>query len=257
AAAQQRPAQPERGEAEGKQQVIEHRRRAAQMQDVIVGDMGHRQEEPGRAAEPIEMVEENAGEFVEGDGDEREIDAGHAEAEGKHADNPPGEPRDDHAGQHPDPRQHAEMLEERAAQIGAEPEIEGMAEGKLAGEAHHDVPGLADRGSEEKDDEHRQQVIADEPRQRQHDDDEECQRHRDAHRQAEDLPSPHACRPRRPCGRTNSTMMSSAKLNMLLSDGEKKSAASPSETPTSTPPSNAPGMLPSPPTMTMTKARSV
>ena len=39
-----------------------------------------RQEEAARAADPVEMVEQDAGELGEGDGEQREIDAGDAES---------------------------------------------------------------------------------------------------------------------------------------------------------------------------------
>ena len=44
---------------------------------------------------------------------------------------------------------------------------------------------------------------------------------------------------------------------MLFADGVNSSPASASVTPISTPPSSAPGIEPSPPVMTMTKASSV
>jgi len=51
--------------------------------------------------------------------------------------------------------------------------------------------------------------------------------------------------------------MSRPKLNMLFAEGAMKSPATASETPISTPPRSAPPIDPSPPTITMTKARSV
>ena len=63
--------------------------------------------------------------------------------------------------------------------------------------------------------------------------------------------------PMMPCGRNNSTSTRMAKANMLLADGVKNRPAIASVNPISTPPSSAPGIEPSPPVMTMTKARSV
>ena len=41
-----------------------------------------------------------------------------------------------------EPGRDAEMNEERRRGVGAEPDIEGVPERELPGEAHHDVPGL-------------------------------------------------------------------------------------------------------------------
>ena len=60
-----------------------------------------------------------------------------------------------------------------------------------------------------------------------------------------------------PCGRNSSTSTRMAKANMLFADGVNSSPAIASVSPISTPPSSAPGIEPSPPVMTMTKASSV
>ncbi len=51
-----------------------------------MGILRDRQEQAGRAADPAEMIEADAGEFGEGDGQDGEIDAGDAEAEREKAD---------------------------------------------------------------------------------------------------------------------------------------------------------------------------
>ena len=63
--------------------------------------------------------------------------------------------------------------------------------------------------------------------------------------------------PRIPCGRSSSTSTRMAKENMLFADGVKSRPASASVTPISTPPRSAPGIEPSPPVITMTKASRV
>ncbi len=63
--------------------------------------------------------------------------------------------------------------------------------------------------------------------------------------------------PSMPCGRNSSTSTRMANANMLFVDGVNRRPASASVTPISTPPSSAPGIEPSPPMMTMTKASSV
>ena len=51
-----------------------------------------------------------------------------------------------------------------AVDVGAEPDIERVAERELAGEAHHDVPGLPEIGEVEDEDQDGQQVVVDEER---------------------------------------------------------------------------------------------
>src|SRR6266436_3846835 len=63
--------------------------------------------------------------------------------------------------------------------------------------------------------------------------------------------------PIRPCGRSTSTAINSAKENMLFIDGANRKPASASETPIRTPPTSAPAIDPMPPMMTMMKAMSV
>src|SRR6185312_7445647 len=160
------------------------------------------------------------------------------------------------AGEHADPGRHAPMAEQRSAGIGAEPDIERVAERELPGEAGDDVPGLAEIGGEQDHHQHGDDVAVDEKRQRQHDGNEEHERDRGAVRQAEETAARHA-RPSNPCGRNSSTRMRRAKLKALLSEGSTTKPESASDTPTSRPPSSAPGMLPRPPRMTMMKASSV
>src|SRR5262249_20560178 len=142
--------------------------------------------------------------------------------------------------------------------VGAEPDVKRVAERKLPGEAHQHVPGDAGVGEIEDDDQHRQQVVVGEQgRCNQADQHEAEQRERMAGDAAEkERPHP-AFLPMRPCGRNSSTSTRMAKANMLLADGVKNSPAIASVSPISTPPSSAPGMEPSPPVMTMTKASSV
>src|SRR5438874_1113488 len=95
------------------------------------------------------MVEEYAGELGESDGEEREIDAADMEAEAERADQRACGAGGGDADRHAEPGRQSVMHEERGADIGAEPDIERMAERQEPGEAHHDVPGLADIGGDQ------------------------------------------------------------------------------------------------------------
>ena len=70
----------------GEKDVVEHRRRAAQQPQVVAGVLLDRQEESGRAADPTEMIEANAGEFGEGDRQDGKIDPRDPKAKRKKAD---------------------------------------------------------------------------------------------------------------------------------------------------------------------------
>src|ERR1700722_16284329 len=135
-----------------------------------------------------------------------------------------------------------------------------MSERKLAGEAHHDVPGLAGISKIENDDEDREQIVVGKPRRgQQHREQRGEQTHRPARQtigEARDHRIHHVgLLPRMPCGRNNSTSTRMPKANMLLADGVNSKPASASVSPISPPPISAPGIEPSPPVMTMTKAR--
>ncbi len=86
AAAQKKVAQREGGDRRGEDDVIEHGRRAAQPPQIVVGVLGDRQEQAARGVDEVEMIEADARKLGEGDGQDGEIDAGDAEAEGEIAD---------------------------------------------------------------------------------------------------------------------------------------------------------------------------
>ena len=110
------------------------------------------------------MVEADAGELGERDGQDGEIDAGDAEAERQEADDRAAGHRDRDRGQQAEPGADAEMHVERRGRVGAEPDIERVAERQLAGKAHHDVPGLADIGEIEDEDQDGEQIVVGEQR---------------------------------------------------------------------------------------------
>src|SRR5262249_37780358 len=221
----------------------------------IIGD---RQEEAARTADPSEVIEADARKLGESDGEDREIDATDAEAKGEEADDGAARHRDrDRRGQ-PEPRPDAEMDVERRRRIGAEPDIDGVAEGELAGEAHHHVPRLAGIGGIEDDDKDGEKIVVRHPRRRQQHDEQHHQERNAAARNPLEQPSDHASLlPKMPCGRNSNTSTSRPKENMLLAEGVKNRPAIASVSPISTPPSSAPGIEPSPPVMTMMKASSV
>ncbi len=251
-------AEHEGGDGQRQHHVIEHGRAAAQVPEIVAAVVGDRKKEAARPAEPAKMVEADARELGKGDGEDSEIDAAHAEAEGEKADDRAAQHRDRDRGAKTDPRPDAEMDVERGRGIAAEPDIDRVAERELAGKAHHHVPGLAGIGEVENDDQDRQQIVVSEPGR-----DEQCgQQHRQqceaSARHPFDEPGDHESRfPRRPCGRNKSTSTSSPKENMLLADGVKRRPAIASVSPINIPPSSAPGMEPRPPVMTMMKASSV
>src|SRR6185436_20735062 len=130
----------------GESEVVEHRGAAAQAQDVVAGEVGDGEKEPGRAAYPPPVIEGDAGEFAEGNRQNSEVDAADAEAKGEIADHGAGRRRGRHRHPQPDPWANAEMHVERSGGISAEADIERVSQRELAGKAHHDVPGLADVG---------------------------------------------------------------------------------------------------------------
>ena len=69
--------------------VVEHGRRAAQLPQIVVRVLLDRQEQAARGVDIAPIVEADAGEFGEGDGEDGEIDAGDAEAKGEKADDRP------------------------------------------------------------------------------------------------------------------------------------------------------------------------
>src|SRR6266508_2258049 len=124
-----------------------------------------------------------------------------------------------------------------------------MAERELAREAGHDVPGLAGVGEEQEQSGHGQYVIVGDRREAKQDAAQGCEQ--ENHAPVHDL------LPTKPRGRMSSTIINSAKLNMLFAEGVINKPARASETPMSTPPMSAPDIEPRPPTITITKARSV
>src|SRR5262249_58042016 len=140
---------------------------------------------------------------------------------------------------------------ERRRGIRAEPDIDGVAEGELAGEAHHHVPRLAGIGGIEDDDEDGKQIVVRHPRRRQQHDEQYHQERNAAARNPLEQPSDHASLlPRMPCGRNSNTSTSRPKENMLLAEGGRNSPAIASVSPSSTPPHSAPGIHPRPPPLT-------
>src|SRR5690606_39219968 len=147
---------------------------------------------------------------------------------------------------------------ERGGGVGAEPDIERVAERELPGKAHHDVPGLPDIGKVENEEEYAQQIATDEiGRDQEHSQNRKQHGHAGARDSVEQVPDHDGFLPTMPCGRNSSTSTRMPKANMLFAEGVKRTPPSASVTPISTPPRSAPGMEPRPPVMTITKASSV
>src|SRR5262249_5043923 len=186
------------------------------------------------------------------DGEDCEIDAADAEAEGEEADDGATRHRDRDRRSQSEPRPDAEMDIERRRGICAEPDIDGVAEGELAGEAHHHVPRLAGIGGIEDDDEDGEQIVVRHPRRRHQHDEQHHQERNAAARNPLEQPSDQDSRlPRRPGGGNRTPRTSRPKENMLLAEGGKNRPATAWGSPISTPRRSAPGIEPSPPVMTM------
>ena len=95
------------------------------------------------------MIEADARELGECDGQEREVNAGDAVTEGEGAEQSAEGGANKDRQPDSDPRTDAIVKIERAGGIAADAEVQGMAERQLAGEAHHDVPRLAGVGEKQ------------------------------------------------------------------------------------------------------------
>src|SRR5712671_4551263 len=194
------------------------------------------------------MVEADAGEFCEGDREEREVDPGDAEAEGEEADREAERHAQRDCDPQAGPRPDAPVVEHRARGVGGHADIDRMPERQLPGEAHHHVPRLPGIGEVEDKRGDRQRIGSGDGGKRDEED----------YKNSQIGKFPFQGRfPSKPCGRKRSTRIRSPKLNMLLAEGTMNSPASASEAPISTPPSSAPAIEPRPPTITMTNASNV
>src|SRR5262245_46224204 len=104
------------------------------------------QKQASRAAEPGEVIEADAAEFGEGDGEKREINAGDGKTKGEAADHQPSSNAERDGEPQPDPWTDAVVAVKRRRRVGTDAEIERVAKGKLTGEAHKNIPGLAGVG---------------------------------------------------------------------------------------------------------------
>ena len=157
-AAQQPSRQHEAEDGQCQRQVVEHQRRAAQVQQIGAIGLHHPQEETARAADPAEMIEADARELGERDRQQREVGARDAEAKRQPADDGGHQHAHAHRHDHTQPWDDAEMLEQRRRGVSAQPDVQRMADRELAAETHHHVPGLAQIGEIQHQDHHRQQV---------------------------------------------------------------------------------------------------
>ena len=83
----------------------------AQVQHVVVGVLCDRQKKTGRSPGPGQVIETDAGEFGDRDGQDRKIDACDAKSKGKKADECAGCSGDRHDSEQPEPWPDAEMYE--------------------------------------------------------------------------------------------------------------------------------------------------
>src|SRR6185503_13081019 len=190
--------------------------RPAEAREVPDVALRHLEEHAAGPPGPAEMIEADARELGEGDGEEREVHARDAETEREEADDEAERDAERDRGPQPGPRADAPMEEDPAGDVGADADVERVPERKLAREAHHDVPGLAGVGEVEDERRHRERVRTRKPGKQ--------NREREKHGEAGACPS-HGFLPNRPCGRRSSTRIRRPKLNMLLADGTMRSPA--------------------------------
>ena len=165
-------------------QIIIQQRSAAEIPPLAGGLAIDRQKQAAGGAGDLQMVEADPGEFGERDRQQREIDAFDREPPAEPADKQPGRGGDRDGDEHAEPRPDAEQRPQRGRRVGAEPEIERMAERQLPGKSHQQIPGMAQIGEIEHQDQNRQQIaIGDDRREQEH----------QQQRQAERLAVPGAC----------------------------------------------------------------
>ena len=125
AAAQENMAEHESEHGRDEDDVIKHGRRAAQLPQIVVRVLLDRQKQAARGVDIAPIVEADAGEFGKCDGQDREIDAGDAEAKGEKADDCSGTPRlCGMAASRPSQGATPNCVNKHRRNIGAQPEIE-------------------------------------------------------------------------------------------------------------------------------------
>src|SRR4029079_9097853 len=255
---QQRAAKDKGQNRRYQQYIIEHHRMATERPKVVVGVLRDRQEQSGRSVGPPKRVKSDPREFGKRNGENGEIDAGNPKPERKETDKRAGDCRDGDRHEQADPRAEAKMDVQRGRGIGAQSHIKCMAKRQLAGEAHHDVPGLARIRKVQDQNQHGEHVIAGKQWRGEKTDEERAEQEQGARWNSGGEPPDHAVLlPMMPCGRKSRTRTRMAKANMVLAEGVNTRPAIASVSPIRTPPTSAPGIEPRPPVMTITKARNV
>src|SRR5262249_18859682 len=95
---------------------------------------------------PVQVLETDAGEFCDSDGQYREVNAGYPETKGQKSDKCACQRRKRHCNQQAEPRPDAEMNIKSSSGVSAETNIKCVPQRQLPGKAQHDVPGLAEIG---------------------------------------------------------------------------------------------------------------
>src|SRR6185295_17141838 len=111
--------------------VVVHRRRAAEIGEVDLVGLRDLEKKAAGTAGPLQVVEADAEEFAEGDGQQREVDAGNAEAEGEETDRRAD--RDAQRDRKPQARPGSEAVveKERGGNVGADADVERVPQGQL------------------------------------------------------------------------------------------------------------------------------
>src|SRR5215813_5704118 len=104
------------------------------------------------------MVEGDTRELGKGDGEQCKINARDAEAKAEPADHCTEDRGDRDRSEHTEPGADPEVEPEQRTDVAAEPDIERVPERELPGEAHHQVPSLADESEIEDQDQHRDEI---------------------------------------------------------------------------------------------------
>src|SRR5665647_1917689 len=140
------------------------------------------------------------------------------------------------------------VLEHQREGVRADPEETRVAQGRIAGEAAHEVPGARHRGIHEDEDQQVQEpVLETEQRQR----DQQCDEYASAGHRRHAHMAPRVTLPNRPRGRMSRTRMRTTKKVISDQAGDIVAATTAEDVDTITPARTAPPTLPSPPRTTI------
>src|SRR5262249_47487198 len=124
---EQNVAKPECCDGKREHHIVEHRRIAAQVPEIVASIVGDREKEAARPADPSEVIKADARDLGKGDGEDREKAPAPAEAKGEEADDGTARHCDRNRRGQSDPGPDTEVDIERRGRVAAEPDINGVA----------------------------------------------------------------------------------------------------------------------------------